>query len=61
MFGDTPIGPGDNHSVWRTVLDGAIEPQISGLENQIIEYLRCHRHDLPPAVWIKPDRRYPRP
>jgi hypothetical protein len=22
-------------------------------ENGMIEYLNCHRHDLPPAVWIE--------
>ena len=34
---------------WLNVL----EPRTTDAENNIIEYLRCHRHDLPPAVWIE--------
>ena len=41
-----------NHSVWRKFLDAVLEPRTLADENGIIEYLRCYRHDLPPAVWI---------
>jgi hypothetical protein len=30
-----------------------LEPRTINAENNIIEYLHCHRHDLPPAVWIE--------
>ena len=42
-----------NHSVWRKFLDAVLEPRTLADENGIIEYLRCYRHDLPPAVWIE--------
>jgi hypothetical protein len=42
-----------NHSVWRKFLDSVLEPRTLADENGIIEYLRCYRHDLPPAVWIE--------
>ena len=41
-----------NHS-WRKFLDAVLEPRTLADENGIIEYLRCYRHDLPPAVWIE--------
>jgi len=34
---------------WLNVL----EPRTTDVENNIIEYLHCHRRDLPPAVWIE--------
>ena len=42
-----------NHSVWRKVLGAVLEPRTLTDENGMIEYLNCHRHDLPPAVWIE--------
>jgi FMN-dependent NADH-azoreductase len=39
-----------NHSVWRKVLGAVLEPRTLTNENGMIEYLNCHRHDLPPAV-----------
>ena len=42
-----------SHSLWRKFLDAVLEPQTLADENGIIEYLRCYRHDLPPAVWIE--------
>jgi hypothetical protein len=42
-----------NHSVWSKFLGAVLEPQTLADENGIIEYLRCYRHDLPPAVWIE--------
>jgi hypothetical protein len=48
-----------NHSVWRKFLDAVLEPRTLADENGIIEYLRCYRHDLPPAVWIENRRLRP--
>ena len=42
-----------NHSIWREFLGAVLEPRTLTDENGIIEYLNCHRHDLPPAVWIE--------
>jgi hypothetical protein len=38
---------------WREVLGAVLEPRTLTDENGMIEYLNCHRHDLPPAVWIE--------
>jgi hypothetical protein len=42
-----------NQSAWLKVLDAVLEPPTINAENNIIEYLHCLRHDLPPAVWIE--------
>jgi hypothetical protein len=42
-----------NHSVWREVLGAVLEPRTLTDEHGMIEYLNCHRHDLPPVVWIE--------
>jgi hypothetical protein len=42
-----------NQSAWLKVLDAVLEPRTITAENSIIEYLHCHRHDLPPAIWIE--------
>jgi hypothetical protein len=42
-------------------LNAVQETQTLSVENEIIEYLHYHRHDLPPAVWIESERRNPRP
>jgi hypothetical protein len=34
-------------------LDAVLEPRTINAESNIIEYLHCHRRDLPPAVWIE--------
>jgi len=44
---------GENQPVWGKVLNPMLEPQTLSSGNEIIEYLDCHRHDLPPTVWIK--------
>ena len=43
---------GHSHSAWRKFLDAVLEPRTLTDENEIIEYLHRHRHDLPPVVWI---------
>ena len=47
---------GGNQSGWRRFLDEILEPRIPKVEGEIIEYLHCHRHDLPPEVWIELER-----
>ena len=42
-----------NQSAWLKALDAVLEPRTINAENNIIEYLYCHRRDLPPAVWIE--------
>jgi len=50
---DSSSRNGYNQSAWRKVLDAVVEPRTINVENDIIiEYLHCHRHDLPPAVWM---------
>jgi hypothetical protein len=39
-----------NQSAWLKALDAVLEPRTINAENNIIEYLSCHRRDLPPAV-----------
>jgi hypothetical protein len=41
-----------SHSAWRKLVDAVLEPRTLTDENEIIEYLHRHRHDLPPVVWI---------
>ena len=42
-----------NQSAWLKALDAVLKPQTINAENNIIEYLHCQRHDLPPAVCIE--------
>ena len=44
---------GYDQSAWLKVLDAVLEPRTINAKNNIIEYLHCHRRDLPPAVWIE--------
>ena len=54
LCGDSSRSRNDyNRSVWLKALDAVLEPQTINAESNIIEYLHCHRHDLPPAVWIE--------
>jgi hypothetical protein len=46
---------GGNQPVWWKVLNPMLEPLTLSSGSEIIEYLDCHRHDLPPAVWIEND------
>ena len=52
LCGDSSRSRNDyNRSAWLKALDAVLEPQTITAENNTIEYLHCHRHDLPPAVW----------
>jgi len=44
---------GHNQSAWHKIFVAVLEPQTINVENEIIEYLYYHRHDLPRAVWIE--------
>jgi hypothetical protein len=46
-----------NRSVWRQFLHSMIEAPTPRAEDEIARYLACHRHDLPPQVWIELERR----
>jgi hypothetical protein len=46
-----------NQSAWRKFLDAVLKPRTFNVEHEIIEYLQCYRHDLPPEVWIELERR----
>ncbi len=50
-----------NRSGWRKFFDAVLEPRTGNVEGEIIEYLQCYRHDLPPEVWIELERRRPGP
>jgi hypothetical protein len=51
---------GHNHSAWRNFWDEVLEPRALSVEDEIIEYLHCYRHDLPPEVWLEFERCGPR-
>ena len=54
MFGNSPFAPnGLNHSLRCRTLNAVQETQTLSVENEIIEYLHYHRHDLPRAIWIE--------
>ena len=42
-----------DQSAWHKVFDAVLEPRTFNVENDIIEYLHYHRHDLPRAIWIE--------
>jgi hypothetical protein len=41
---------------WRNFLDAVLESRTFNVEQEVVEYLHHHRHDLPPAVWIELER-----
>jgi hypothetical protein len=42
---------------WRKFLETVLETASPFVEDEIVEYLQGHRHDLPPEVWIELERR----
>jgi hypothetical protein len=52
---------GPNHSVWHKFLGPVLEPQSWNVEEEVVEYLDHHRHDLPPEVSIELERHRPAP
>jgi hypothetical protein len=48
-----------NHSAWRRFVAAVLEPLDWNIEEEIVEYLQYHRHDLPPGIWIELERRRP--
>lgn len=50
-----------NHSVWRNFLGAVLEPRNWNVEDEVVEYLHHHRHDLPPEVSIELERHRPNP
>jgi hypothetical protein len=47
---------GAHQSGWRKFLDEVLQPRTGNVEGEIVEYLQCHRHDLPPEVGIELER-----
>ena len=52
---------GHNHSVWRNFLGAVLLPRNWNAEDEVVEYLLHHRHDLPPEVSIELERHRPNP
>jgi hypothetical protein len=48
---------GGNRSRWHEFWAAVLEPPARNLEGEIVEYLQCHRHDLPPEIYIELERR----
>ena len=45
--------------MWHDFL-GAVLNAPNRIENEIVEYLDHHRHDLPPEILVELERRRPR-
>jgi hypothetical protein len=50
-----------NRSVWRNFLGAVLQPRNWNVEDEVVEYLHHHRHDLPPEVSIELERHRPNP
>ena len=55
-LGGTRVG-GGNRSTWRGFWAAVLEPSTRNVEGEIVEYLQCHRHHLPPEIYIEFERR----
>jgi hypothetical protein len=51
---------GPSHSRWLKFLDAVLEPRNWTVEDEVVEYLYHHRHDLPPEVSIELERHHAR-
>jgi|AmaraimetFIIA100_FD_contig_81_1849156_length_643_multi_5_in_0_out_0_1 hypothetical protein len=51
---------GQSQSMWRDLLGAVLEPRNPNAENEIVEYLDHHRHDLPPEILVEIERHRPR-
>jgi len=51
---------GQSQSMWRDLLGAVLEPRNPNVENEIVEYLDHHRHDLPPEILVEIERHHPR-
>jgi hypothetical protein len=47
---------GQNQSIWRDFLGAVLDARNRKVENEIVEYLDHHRHDLPPEILIQLER-----
>jgi hypothetical protein len=50
-----------NDSVWGNLLGAVLQPRNWDVEDEVLEYLHHHRHDLPPEVSIELERHRPDP
>jgi hypothetical protein len=47
-------------SIWRDFLGAVLDARNRYVENEIVEYLDHHRHDLPPKILLELERNHPR-
>jgi len=45
--------------LWRGFLGAVLDARNRNVENEIVEYLDHHRHDLPPEISIELERHRP--
>lgn len=50
-----------SQSMWHEFLGAVLNAPNRNVENEIVEYLDRHRHDLPPEILIELERHRPRP
>jgi hypothetical protein len=53
-------GTGRGQSMWRDFLGAVGDVRNRNVENEIVEYLDHHRHDLPSEVLLELERHRPR-
>jgi hypothetical protein len=46
--------------MWHDFLGAVLNARNRNVENEIVEYLDHHRHDLPPEILIELERHRPR-
>jgi hypothetical protein len=47
---------GQSQSIWRDFLGAVLDARNRNVENEIVEYLDHHRHDLPTEILIELER-----
>jgi hypothetical protein len=61
--GVAPLGrmgvTGQGQPFWRGFLGAVLDARNRNVENEIVEYLDHHRHDLPPEISIELKRHRP--
>jgi hypothetical protein len=50
----------ESQSMWHDLLGAVLNARSRNVENEIVEYLDHHRHDLPPEILIELERHRPR-
>jgi hypothetical protein len=50
---------GQGQPLWRGFLGAVLDARNRNVEDEIVEYLDQHRHDLPPEISIELERHRP--